>query len=136
MIKYLSTYGAIIVQGVEHIPTQELRALVSSKKARGCTNEEIAEAIDLSADALTTHYEIELRTGKSVFGDKVFSKMAQLIDEGSERLVMFYCTHQLKWTSGDKEKEVDAQKEMAAQAQATNDKLNQYTDELREAKEP
>jgi len=114
------------MQGFEHIPNSETKALVAARKARGCTDVQIAASLDISFETLTKHYPLELRTGKDVFADKVFGKLAEKIFEGSEKSIHFYLTHQMKWSSGDKDKEIDA---LAEQAKAL-----QYKDEVEAAK--
>ena len=101
-------------QGLEHVPTRETRAIVSIRKQRGLTNGQVAESLGICENTLLKHYDIEVRTAKNVFTDKVFGKLAEKIEEGSEKSIHFYMTHQAKWVSGDKEKEVDALKENTA----------------------
>jgi len=122
------------VQGLEHTPTHDTRLLVASRKARGCTDTEIAEYFEINEATLAKHYAHELKTGKSLFVDEVFGSMRQKIAEGSERLMMFYMTHQAGWRSADKQIEVDALKENTA-ALERKQLLDEKTAELREARD-
>lgn len=121
-------------QGLEHVPDRHTRALVVIRKQRGLTNLQIAQSMGLCENTLFKHYEIELRDAKDAFTDKVFGKLASKIEEGSEKSIHFYLTHQAKWVSGDKEKEVDALKENAA-ALERKQLLDEKTAELREARD-
>jgi hypothetical protein len=123
------------VRGLEHVPTQETRAMVAGRKAQGRTHEEIADYFEISVDTLTKHYAVELRTAKPLFMDRVHAALEKRLSEGSDKLITLCLTHQCGWRSADKMAEIDAQKEIAAQAEATHNKLNEYTAELRAAKE-
>ncbi len=116
-------------QGLEHVPTRETRAMVVIRKQRGLTDIQISQSMGLCENTMRKHYEIELRDARDAFTDNVFGKLAQKIEEGSEKSIHFYLTHQAKWVSGDKEKEVDAIKQ---QTEAIERKkiLDEKTQEL------
>lgn len=120
------------MQGLEHTPTKQTRSLVSAYIAGGATQDQIALVLQITDDTLRKHYEIELKTAKIVYTQKVVGKLDEHIENGSERAVFFYLTHQAKWSSGDKDKESDVLKE---QAEALNRKseLDKRTEELRNA---
>ena len=122
------------MQGLEHTPTRELRALVTLRKQRGCTHEQIAESLDIAVTTLMTHYSIELRVAKEVFTDKVFGRLASLMESDNEMVVFnaqkFYLTHQGGWKSADKQIEVDANKELAA-AMSSKAEADKLTTQLR-----
>lgn len=122
------------MQGCEHIPSQTTRSLVSSYKTSGATHEQIAAILEISTETLAKHYELELSTARTVYTQKVFGKLAEKIEEGSEPSIFFYLARIGGWKSADKELEAETQRQIAAEAQATNEKLNEYTAELRAAK--
>lgn len=111
-------FRVIIVQGKKHIPSRELRSLVTLRKQRGCSNEQIAEYLNITLITLLKHYDVELRTAREEFTDKVFGRLASLIDGTNEMVSFnaqkFYLTHQAGWKSADKQIEVDAMKEQTA----------------------
>lgn len=116
-------------QGLEHVPTREIRATVVLRKQRGCTDEQIAESLGMSPNTLAKYYDVELKSAREVFTDKVFGKLAGLI-EGDNAAVAFnaqkfYLTHQAGWKSADKMAEVDALKENteALKKKAATDEL-------------
>jgi hypothetical protein len=106
------------VQGKKHIPTRQLRSLVTLRKQRGCSNEQIADYLNITLVTLLKHYDVELRTAREEFTDKVFGRLASLIDGPNEMVSFnaqkFYLTHQAGWKSADKQAEVDAVKEQTA----------------------
>ena len=106
------------MQGAEHKPTRETRALVTTRKQRGCTDIQIAEYMQLSENTLRKHYDVELRVAKEVFTDHVFGRLASLIESDNEMVVFnaqkFYLTHQGGWKPAEKQAEIDANKELAA----------------------
>ena len=121
-------------QGLEHVPTRETRAMVVIRKQRGCTTEQIAASLGMSLNTLMKHYEIELRDAKDAFTDKVFGKLAGLMECENESVAFnaqkFYLTHQAKWSSGDKDKEVDGAA-AAAKAAREASELDALTGELK-----
>ena len=124
------------MQGLEHEPTRELRALVTLRKQRGCTHEQIAESLDIALSTLMTHYSVELRVAKEAFTDKVFGRLAGLMESENEIVVFnaqkFYLTHQGGWKSADKQIEVDAIKRQTEALERKN-KIDERTKELRDA---
>lgn len=101
------------MQGLEHKPTRETRATVVTRKARGCSQAEIAESMDINVDTLYKHYEVELRIAKPEADDKVYSKLMQRIDAGSDKLIDLYARTQLGWRTADSKAQVDATIELA-----------------------
>jgi hypothetical protein len=84
------------------------------RKQRGVNNSDIAYSLGLCENTLLKHYSVELSTARDSFSDEVFGKFAEKIREGSEKSIHFYLTHQLKWSSGDKDREIEGSKEVAA----------------------
>lgn len=117
------------MQGAEHVPNRETRALVAIRKQRGCTDIQIAEYMQLTENTIRKHYDVELRCAREVFTDKVFGRLASLMESENEMVVFnaqkFYLTHQGGWKSADKMAEVDALKENteALKKKAATDEL-------------
>ena len=123
----------LVQQGLEHVPSRETRAMVVIRKQRGLSNTQIAQSMGMCENTLLKHYEIELRDARDAFTDKVFGKLAERIEEGSEKSIHFYLTHQAKWVSGDKEKEVDALKQQT-EAMERKRLIDERLEELNDGK--
>ena len=122
------------MQGLEHKPNKETVALVCSYSAGGATQEEIAAVLQISDDTLRKHYAVELKTAKIVYTQKVVGKLREKIEEGSEKSIFFYLTHEGGWKSADKQIEVNALKENTAALERKR-LLDEKTEELRQAQD-
>lgn len=120
-------------RGEQHVPTDELKSLVSSYKASGATDEIIAQILRIDQETLVKYYTLELTIAKDVMTQRVYGKLAEKIEAGSEPAIFFYLARRGGWKSADKQLEVDAAKEIAAaQLAADQDsKLNALSTDLR-----
>ncbi len=95
-----------MAQGIEHVPNEDTKQLVSELKAFGNTHEQIASILKITPETLLKHYRELLDNASALMGHKVAKNLVRkAIDDNDTSAMMFYLKTRCRWREKDKEED-------------------------------
>lgn len=85
------------MQGAQHQPTEETRALVTARRESGCILADIAAELAISTPTLLKYYKAELDAAEPHITDRVRGFLFQNCEEGNVQAQIFWLKTRGGW---------------------------------------